>query len=203
MLNDGRPLLAFALWEAKKSNGDSHWSALTQLDKEVRHLPTWQSGVISEASSSSNEFFPVVWAFTNVGSSWTVYGCYESIYEGDEVHFGVSFEPRSGDLGRWITWKSIVELWSGNVSDKNKSLQLHWIVDIIKFWAEYTYKHMIGACLSRINPQTDNEDDEVPLGETSWKYHIVLNKENTPWFFHHAKCPRDDKNLPANSLSVP
>ena len=93
-----------------------------------------------------------------------------------------------------------VELWSGNVSDKNRALQLLWIVDIVKFWAEYTYKPMIGACLARLKAQVDKHD-EVPLEETLWKSHIPLNKEKTPWFFHLANLPHHDRNQPHNSSS--
>jgi len=96
-----------------------------------------------------------------------------------------------------VSLQSSVELWSGNVSDKNKALQLLWIVDIIKFWAEYTYKPMIGACLARLKAPTD-ELDEVPLEETLWKSHIVLNEETTPWFFHQANYPPGKKTQPRN-----
>ncbi len=92
VLNDGVPLFAFALWEAKKSDGDSHWSAFTQLDKKVSRLLQWQDAIINEAENDSNEFFPVVWAFTSVGSLWTVYGCYQSLFKEDEKHFAVSLE---------------------------------------------------------------------------------------------------------------
>lgn len=94
VLNDGVPLFAFALWEVKKSDGNSHWSAFTQLDIKVRRLLQWQDGIINEAETYNKEFFPVVWAFTSVGSSWTVYGCYQSTYKEDEKSFGVSLETR-------------------------------------------------------------------------------------------------------------
>ena len=100
MLDDGVPLFAFALWEAKKSDGDSHWSAFTQLDKKVRSLLQWQDAVINEAVSDSNEFTPVVWAFTSVGSSWTVYGCYQSFNEPEDKEFAVSLEVRGADSDR-------------------------------------------------------------------------------------------------------
>ena len=100
VLNDGVPLFAFALWEAKKSDGDSHWSAFTQLDKRVRLLLQWQDAIIKAAENNSSEFFPVVWAFTSVGSLWTVYGCYQSLFKEDETHFGVSLEVRGANSSR-------------------------------------------------------------------------------------------------------
>ena len=88
MLDDGVPLFAFALWEAKKSDGvDTHYNAFTQLDNKVRRLLQWQDAVINEAESDSNEFSPVVWASTSVGSSWTVYGCYQSFNKPEDKDF--------------------------------------------------------------------------------------------------------------------
>ena len=101
-----------------------------------------------------------------------------------------------------MSLQSSVELWSGNVSDKNQALQLLWIVDIVKFWAEYTYKPMIAACLARLKAQVDRRA-EVPLKETLWQSHIPLNKETTPWFFHPADLARHRKSQAHNSsLSV-
>ena len=100
MQADGVPLFAFALWEAKKSDGHSHWSAFSQSEKKVRSLLKWQDDIINEAESDSNEFSPVVWVFTSVGSSWTVYACYESLNLVNEEHFGVSFESRDANSSR-------------------------------------------------------------------------------------------------------
>ena len=95
VLKEGVPLFAFALWEAKRSDGvDTSWKAFTQLDCKVRRLLQWQDVVINQAESDSNEFFPVVWAFTSVGSLWTVYGCYQSFNEGEDKHFAVGLESR-------------------------------------------------------------------------------------------------------------
>ena len=93
-----------------------------------------------------------------------------------------------------------VDLWSGNVPDKNKALQLLWIIDIIKFWAQYTYKPMIGACVA-LKAHLDKQE-KTPLEEqeglhleyTLWKYHITLNEENTPWFLHAVNAPRNKKS---------
>jgi len=98
VLDGGVPVFAFALWEAKKSAGHSHWKAFTQLDKKVRSLLQWQDNIINEAENYNKEFSPVVWAFTSVGSSWTVYGCYQSIDEEDGKHFGVSLESRGANF---------------------------------------------------------------------------------------------------------
>ena len=101
MLDDGVPLFAFALWEAKKSDGvDTHYKAFTQLDNKVRRLLQWQDAVINEAESDSNEFSPVVWAFTSVGSSWTVYGCYQSFNKPEDKNFAVSLEVRGANSDR-------------------------------------------------------------------------------------------------------
>ena len=100
VLNEGVPLFAFAVWEAKKSDGDSHWKAFIQIDCKVRCLLQWQDAVINEAVSNSNEFFPVVWAFTSVGSTWTIYGCYQSFNQAEDKHFAVSLEARAANSSR-------------------------------------------------------------------------------------------------------
>ena len=100
VLNEGVPLFAFALWEAKKSDSQTHWKAFTQIDRKVRRLLQWQDAVINQAESNSKEFFPVVWAFTSVGSSWTVYGCYQSFNEAEDKHFAVSLEARGANSSR-------------------------------------------------------------------------------------------------------
>lgn len=97
---DGIPLFGFAIWEAKKSGGDSHWTALTQLNWKIRCLLEWQANIISAAKSPSIEFVPLVWAFTSVGPTWTVYGCYQSGKKVDGDNYGVSFENRNVRLGR-------------------------------------------------------------------------------------------------------
>ncbi len=77
----------------------------------------------------------------------------------------------------------MVPLWRGCSEDADSALQLLYIVDIIKFWAEYTYKPTIGACLSRLQAIKANALP-VRLEDTLWKSQIAINVANTPWFFH-------------------
>ena len=93
VLNDATPVFAFALWEAKKSDGDTSWSAFRQLDKKVRCLLRWQYDVMIKADNDIKDFCPMVWAFTSVGPLWTLYGCYQSRFYEDEMAFGVSMNP--------------------------------------------------------------------------------------------------------------
>ena len=72
-------------------------------------------------------------------------------------------------------------LWSGRCEDPDSSLQLLQIMDIVRFWAEYTYKPMIGACLSRLQAMI-SVGKMVPLQRTLWSSRIALNEANTPWF---------------------
>lgn len=76
----------------------------------------------------------------------------------------------------------MVPLWRGSSEDRDSALQLLYIVDIIKFWAEYTYKPTIGACLSRLQAIKANASP-VPLENTLWASQIAINAANTPWFF--------------------
>ena len=74
------------------------------------------------------------------------------------------------------------KLWSGCSKDIDEALQLLYIVDIIRFWAEYTYKPTIATCLSRLQAIKAGESP-VPFEDTLWKSQIALNEANTPWFF--------------------
>lgn len=76
----------------------------------------------------------------------------------------------------------MITLWRGCSEDPDSALQLLYVVDIIKFWAEYTYKPTIGACLSRLQAM---KADALPvrLEDTLWKSQIALSMANTPWFF--------------------
>ena len=101
----------------------------------------------------------------------------------------------------------MVVLWSGRSEKPNHALQLLHIIDIIRFWAEYTYKPTIGACLSRLQAiKTDGIP--VPLRDTLWTSRITLNQLNTPWLFHQ-RSPHKANSVcastpPANNrLRVP
>ena len=76
----------------------------------------------------------------------------------------------------------MVVLWSGRLEDLDSALQLLYIVDIIRFWAEHTYKPIIGACLSRLEAIKAGRPPK-PLANTLWQSQIPLNKEITPWLF--------------------
>ena len=77
----------------------------------------------------------------------------------------------------------MVILWSGRSEDVDCAFQLLYIVDIIRFWAEHTYKPTIGTCLSRLQAKKAGESP-VPFEDTLWKSQITLNEANTPWFFN-------------------
>ena len=68
-------------------------------------------------------------------------------------------------------------MWSGDTADSNRALQLLFIIDIIKFWGEYTYKPAIASCL-RLLAQ---EENIIASGELLWEDHIALD-EKTSFF---------------------
>jgi hypothetical protein len=68
------PAFAFGLWEAKKAAAnDNHHTASFQSARKLKTLLRSQRSLYEKASVSA---YPLVWHFTSVGSTWTVYGCY-------------------------------------------------------------------------------------------------------------------------------
>ena len=59
---------------------------------------------------------------------------------------------------------------------------------------------MVGACLALIKAHLYKQD-ELTLEETLWKFHITLNEENTPWFFHPVNSPRNKMSQRDSSSS--
>ena len=81
------------------------------------------------------------------------------------------------------------------------ALQFLWIVELIKFWAEYTYKPFIGACLEHIKADIGH-CKRVSLERTLWGSHIALNRKNTPWFFFETTLPRYKESQSSVSVSA-
>ena len=52
----------------------------------------------------------------------------------------------------------MVHLWSGVSKGTESALQLLSIVDLIRFWVDYTYKPLIGACISRLEAMKANKE---------------------------------------------
>lgn len=77
----------------------------------------------------------------------------------------------------------MVLLWTGEITDKHRAFQILYIIDIIRFWAEYTYKPIICTCLRRLE---ELRLHKIPatLGNTIWNSQITMNEANTPWLFY-------------------
>ena len=82
-----------------------------------------------------------------------------------------------------IISQPMVLLWTGKITDKHKAFQLLYIIDIIRFWAEYTYKPIICTCLRRLDELRQGKP-LPPLNHTIWGSQITINKANTPWLFY-------------------
>ena len=77
----------------------------------------------------------------------------------------------------------MVLLWTGEITDKHKAFQLLYIIDIIRFWAEYTYKPIVCTCLRRLDEIRQGRPP-APLERTIWDSQITINEANTPWLFY-------------------
>lgn len=82
-----------------------------------------------------------------------------------------------------IILQPMVLLWSGEITDKHKAFQLLYIIDIIRFWAEYTYKPIVCTCLRRLEELRQGRPP-APLEQTIWDSQITINEANTPWLFY-------------------
>ena len=82
-----------------------------------------------------------------------------------------------------IILQPMVLLWSGEITDKHKAFQLLYIIDIIRFWAEYTYKPIVCTCLRRLDELRQGRPP-APLEHTIWDSQIEINEANTPWLFY-------------------
>lgn len=77
----------------------------------------------------------------------------------------------------------MVLLWTGKITDKHKAFQLLYIIDIIRFWAECTYKPVICTCLRRLE-ELRLRKTLAPLDDTIWDSQVTMNEANTPWLFY-------------------
>ncbi len=83
------PMFSFGLWEAKKSTGDNNVKAYLQTARKLATLLRWQRRIFDAARCE--DFCPLVWFFSSVGSSWEVSGCFERKNPSDEGYTYVSF----------------------------------------------------------------------------------------------------------------
>ena len=82
------------------------------------------------------------------------------------------------------------------MKDEESALQLLCIVDLIRFWVDYTYKPLIGACISRLEAMKASKKP-TPLDSSLWNLRIPIDREQTPWFFYQRrmKCSTDNLRL--------
>ena len=70
------PMFGFGLWEAKKTTGGSHTDAFLQTARKLASLLRWQRKIFDTARCE--DWCPLVWFFSSIGSSWEVSACYET-----------------------------------------------------------------------------------------------------------------------------
>ena len=68
------PLFGFGLWEVKTL--DARGLPRNQTVRKMVALLRWQRQLFETAECE--EFCPLVWLFSSIGSRWEVHGCYES-----------------------------------------------------------------------------------------------------------------------------
>jgi len=69
------------------------------------------------------------------------------------------------------------------LTDKEKALQLLYIIDMIAIWAEYSYKPSICWCLSNLKALMDGKSAPNAAVSTHVQK-LELNKENFPWLLN-------------------
>ena len=97
----------------------------------------------------------------------------------------------------------MVHLWSGVLQGENSALQLLCIVDLIRFWVDYTYKPLIGTCISRLKAMKACRP-LPPLDSTLWRLRIPVDREHTPWVFSQRRLKRSSSAIRStDNLAVP
>ena len=97
----------------------------------------------------------------------------------------------------------MVHLWSGVSKGEDSALQLLCIVDLIRFWVDYTYKPLIGTCISRLKAMKACRPPP-PLDSTLWMLRIPVNWEHTPWVFSQRRLKRLSSSIPStDNLGIP
>ena len=89
------------------------------------------------------------------------------------------------------------------MEDEESALQLLCIVDLIRFWVDYTYKPLIGTCISRLEA-INAGTQPTPLDSTLWRLWIPIDREHTPWFFSQRRLKVSSSPIGSkNNLGVP
>ncbi|KAG8527384.1 uncharacterized protein KY384_007536 [Bacidia gigantensis] len=180
------PMFAFGLWEAKRAKGAGHEDTVTQTCKRIKSLLIWQREIFDQAQYQHS--IPIVWFFSSIGADWRVYGCIE-----DTKVAGNGYNYR------------LLHLWSGISKDKDSALQLLCIVDLLKFWVDYTYKPIIGTCISRL--QSLKNTGIFPSdkrGDVVSRHHIPIDAEHTPWAFSQRRLKTSHNYHPhSGTLEIP
>ena len=97
----------------------------------------------------------------------------------------------------------MVHLWSGVSKGEDSALQLLCIVDLIRFWVDYTYKPLIGTCISHLKAMKAR-GPPPPLDSTLWMLRIPVNWEHTPWLFSQRRLKRSSSSIRStDNLGVP
>ena len=97
----------------------------------------------------------------------------------------------------------MVHLWSGVLKGEDSALQLLCIVDLIRFWVDYTYKPLIGTCIRRLEVMKACRTPP-PLDSTLWRLRIPVDREHTPWIFSQRRLRRSSSAIrPTDSLGIP
>lgn len=99
----------------------------------------------------------------------------------------------------------MVQLWRGTLAEKDEAYQLLHILDTIRFWAEYTYKPIVGTCLRRLHAMRE-KSTLTPLSKSLWASKIEINESSTPWMFKrsgHALYSTDLETHPETFLQAP
>ncbi|OQD90679.1 hypothetical protein PENANT_c001G02842 [Penicillium antarcticum] len=128
---EGEPLLyPFLIMEAKTSNGASRAEVDMQTAFCIKRLLKLQHDLRAATGDDTQwPTGPLVWFLNWRGESW-------------DVSVGTTETQQGGDMNSEIHY-NIVDLWNGNISYLDDSLQLLLIVDYIFDWARDIYRPAI------------------------------------------------------------
>ncbi|KAE8358633.1 hypothetical protein BDV27DRAFT_65974 [Aspergillus caelatus] len=135
-----RLLFPFLIMEAKSGKHGDMAAVEMQTAFCIRRLLRLQHELRNAGEGRGGTFEPLVWFLSWSGERWNVAGCFAK-------------DTRSSI--EWVT----VNLWSGDVTGEDGSLQLLLIIDYIFDWARDVYRQSLLAQLSSLSTEYIPESD--------------------------------------------
>ncbi|PIG89931.1 hypothetical protein AARAC_003547 [Aspergillus arachidicola] len=156
-----RLLFPFLIMEAKSGKHGDMAAAEMQTAFCIRRLLRLQHELRNAGECRDGTFEPLVWFLSWSGERWNVAGCFVKDTRGSV---------------EWVT----VNLWSGDITGEDGSLQLLLIIDYIFDWARDVYRQSLLAQLSNLSTEYIPESDPDVLSTIERCSTVLTYRSNGP-----------------------